>query len=237
MTQILSAPGVTTNQARSQAGDFYAVNCEAIAKVQPEILPLLDPPPDNIEFLYGRDGSITAMLPGAKWWGNCSLPRRSAECMFKSLEIRGVLGCFLSPVHAAQIRAALDRLEPHQAVLALIPDQQALQTIMHCGDFAKDIASHRLWLAAGDDWRSILTHLFINNPGLPTPADFIRAISPDSSAADALIGPAQKVFADATTRRAAEIQCVTKRPMHRQSLTDFCVIAPSHFRLWNHVRR
>ena len=137
------------------------------------------------------------------------------------------------PVHAAQIRTALDRLEGQQAVLALIPDDLTLQIILHCEDFSADLRGHRLWFAAGENWETALTELFIKNPGLPTPADFIRAISPDQTGADGLIAPAQKIFADETTRRAVEVQSLaTARPARTNSST-VCVIAPTHFRLWN----
>jgi hypothetical protein len=154
--------------------------------------------------------------------------------MFKTLEIRGVLGCFLFPVHAGQIRAALERLEAHQAVLALVPDRQTLRVILHCEDFSRDIGSHRLWFAGGEDWQEGLSRLFVGNPGLPTPADFIRAISADQSAADGLIAPAQKIFADETSRRSVVVQSIATGCCSRANARPtLCVVAPSHFRLWN----
>jgi hypothetical protein len=235
MTQTLTNRPATRDAAARLAGSNYAANRAALAVVQPELVTESDSGPEAAEWVLARDGSLTAMAAGGQWWGNCSLPVRAAEYMFKALEIRGVVGCFLFPVHAGQLRAALNRLEPHQAVLVLVPDRLALRVMLHCDDFSAEIRKHRLWFAAGEDWQKGLAELFVGQPGLPTPGDFIRAISDDSSAADALIAPAQKIFADVTTRRALEIEAIassaTSTPKGARAAV--CVIAPSHFRLWN----
>src|SRR5207237_7717084 len=52
---------------------------------------------------------------------------------------------------------------------------------------------------------------------------------------DALIAPAQQIFADENARRGGAIQLIRDRwkPAKRTSVRRLCVIAPSHFRLWD----
>src|SRR5437868_4179329 len=73
---------------------------------------------------------------------------------------------FLAPAHAAQIAVALGRLKPHQAVIALLPELAELSIALCCQNFSKDIAAHRLWFVAGENWREQLSQLLCNNPGL-----------------------------------------------------------------------
>lgn len=238
MTQTLTPPLRTRNAAETLAELNYAANRAAFARTQPDVVDqLAAAATPEVQWLFARDGALTAMLPGERWWGGCSLPRRSGQFMFKNLDVAGAVACFLSPAHAAHLRIVLDALEPHQAVIALVPDEDALRIILNCQDFSDDIDRHRLWFAAGAAWQAELAELFVANPGLPTPTQFIRAISPDSAEADALIGPAQKIFADESNRRAGQIQSVTSgwRPARKpfDRALRLCLIAPSHFRLWN----
>ncbi|HEY8751196.1 MAG TPA: hypothetical protein VIM11_24645 [Tepidisphaeraceae bacterium] len=236
MTQTLPLCLRTPNAAHALAASNYAANRAALAALQPALAPLLLTPSADIDWIFARDGSLTAILPSQQWWGGCSLPRRAGQYMFKSLDIRGVVGCFLFPVHAAQVRISLDQLEAQQAIIAIIPDLQTLQIILHCEDFAVDFSANRLWFAAGENWESELAQIFVQNPGLPTPAEFIRAISPDNTQPDQLIEPAQKAFAHETTRRTALIQSLLTPPGRgpaKSNTPTLCVVAPSHFRLWN----
>jgi hypothetical protein len=239
MTQTLPLPLRAQNAAHALAVSNYAANRAALATLEPAALSALtDSPPEN-EWIFARDGSLTVMLPDQQWWGGCSLPRRAGQFMFKTLEIRGVVGCFLAPIHAAHIRIALDKLEAHQAILAIVPDPHVLQVLLHCENFAADFCAHRLWFAAGENWESDLAQILTQNPGLPTPGEFIRAISADNTLPDQLISPAQKAFALETTRRSAEVQSILtashQPPVQRTPTRSrtFFVVAPSHFRLWN----
>src|SRR5205807_9778189 len=119
---------------------------------------------------------------------------------------------FLSPLHAAQLRVALDRLERSQAIVAIIPDATTLWVVLHCEDFSQDIAAHRLWFAAGENWEAELERLFVDQPGLCTPSQFIRPILADPEAADRLIAPAQKIFSTEGSRRAEQIRQLASRP-------------------------
>lgn len=224
----------TTNAAERRAEANYRANLGAIRSLQPRLIRHLDDRSCDVEWLFGRDGSLTAMESGDRWSGGCSLPLSAAKFMLKTMSIHDPVACFLHPIHAAQVRVALDMLEPSQAVVALVPEPRTLRVMLHCDDFSTEIGSHRLWFITGPGWETDLAQLFADHRGLPTPAQFIRPILAESEPADALIGPAQEVFAQIGAERAKQIQdlIVEWKPDHSRT-KNLCVIAPSRFRLWN----
>ncbi|HSZ57977.1 MAG TPA: hypothetical protein VK797_20095 [Tepidisphaeraceae bacterium] len=231
---IESIPTRTRNAAEIEAEANYRGNLEELAGTQPALGARISDVGADVQWIFARDGSLTAMQAGERWWGDCSLPRRAGQFMFRTMEIHGVVACFLNPIHAAHLGVTLAMLEPQQAIIAIVSDPLSLWIMLHCGDFATETRSHRLWLVTGQDWESDLSRLFVENPGLPTPSQFIRAISTDNGPADALIEPAQRVFADEQNRRAALIRSAFENRMPRANQRrKLCLLAPSRFRLWN----
>src|SRR3954471_5526676 len=74
----------------------------------------------EVEWLFARDGTLSAIEDG-KWWGGCSVPGRAAEELLRTLDITNAVACFLNPSHPAQLALALGRIRPEQAVIALLP--------------------------------------------------------------------------------------------------------------------
>jgi len=105
--------------------------------------------------------------------------------------------------------------------------------MLRCENFSADVSAHRLLFAWGSGWKDEMTRLIDENPGLPTPEQFIRGAAVDHSDTDALIPIAQEVFAAQTTRRSERINVLREswsgqnRPVPR-----ICLVAPSHFHLW-----
>jgi hypothetical protein len=231
MTETI--PSHTSNAAETEAEANYRANLEELAKIQPELAGSLDGAGVDVQWIFGRDSSLTAMQPGERWWGDCSLPRRAGQFMFGTMEIHGVVACFLNPIHVAHVAVALERLEPQQAIVAIVPDPQTLWIMLHCRDFATEFRLHRLWWVAGGSWESDLAALFVQNSGLPTPSQFIRAISTENGPADALIEAAQRIFAEEGNRRSHAIRAAMAGWCRRKERQKLCVIAPSRFRLWN----
>jgi hypothetical protein len=229
----LTSPQVTENAAEQRAAANFRANRAALDQSQPGVISLAHAPLDSLEWIFARDGSLTCLLPGERWWGDCSLPRRAGQFMFKKMLTPGVVACFLRPAHAAHLRVTLDMLEPQQAIVALVPEPQTAWVLLHCEDFASDIAAGRLWFAVGAHWESQLAELFVANPGLPTPSQFIRPIAIDNEGADVMIGPAQKVFAEESDRRTAQIRSRVAAWKPADRVRKLCVVAPSRFRLWN----
>lgn len=231
---IASPTPCAPDLAAKRAAANCATNIAALAALQPALASApLDLPP-GLTWLFGRDGSLTAMLDGTRWWAGCSVPLAAARFMLKSMEVVGTTGCFLNPLHAGQLRVALDMLNSRQAIVAIIPEDQTLAVLLHAEDFSQDIAAGRLWFASGPQWEAGLQAVLQDNPGLPTPAEFIRPITADSEPTNVLIDPAQRVFSQVGASRGEESKSLRDqwRPNARPDLR-LCLLAPSEFRLWD----
>ncbi len=185
-----------------------------------------------MSWLFARDGALTARDAAGAWWADCSVPAAAAKLMLKSFGGSGTVACFLRPPSAAALRVALDRLRPNQAIVAIVPDVQAACVMLHCESFAADVRGDRLWLTIGDDWETALASLLRDHEGLPTPTQFVRLSDGTEELAEAMIAPAQRVLTEITHLRAATIGQLLERTTE-VSPKDACVIAPSHFRLWD----
>lgn len=209
-------------------------NLAALSTAQPGLAARPLPLPDDLTWLFARDGSLTAMMNGARWWAGCSVPRRAAEFMFKGMEVGGVVACFLAPQYAPQLRVALDKLDRRQAVIAVVPEPGTLSVLLHCEDFSRDIAGERLWFVSGESWEADLRTLFEQQPGLPTPSQFLRPIAADNESTDRLIAPAQAVFNEVGAARATELHAVSSAERaSRSGAPRLCIVQPSRFRLWD----
>jgi hypothetical protein len=227
-----------STHAQTLAGRNFESNLEALDRTQPQLRPWVTDQILQVEWVAARDGSLSALDHAGQWWGGCSLPLRAARAMLARLELRGAVACFLSPTHAGQLRAAMDRLRREQAVVAIVPDMRDLAFILHCDDFTHDLRDHRLWFAAGPGWDVGLRQVFDDQPGLATPTQFIRMQDADASVVDEMISMAQGVFSEISTVRAAAIQTMKQNASAQRtgaapSRTRLCVVAPSRFRLWN----
>jgi len=216
--------------AERRAAANWAANLRALKITQPALLETSQELPQNLSWIFGRDGYLTARQDD-RWWNGCSLPLRAARLMFAKMEVTGGVACFLNPQHAAQIRVALDRLEASKAIIVLLPDHFWLRVALGCDDFSPEIASHRLWFVTGANWEAQLRQLLESNPGLATPMQFIRPIVADSSVQDGLVAPAQAIFNAENVRRTQQISVLREHKSARK-FNRIGIIAPSHFRLW-----
>ncbi len=223
--------------AQTQAQQNASANLSAISQLQPDLTPWIQEQHLPVEWVFGRDRSLTALDESGQWFSGCSLPTRAAEAMFARLEARGAVVCMLLPSHAAHLRVALRRLRSEQAIIAVIPDMRHLAMILHCDDFTDEIQSHRLWFAAGPAWEIGLRRLFDDQPGLATPLQFIRSPDVDRDSSDEMITAAQKIFADVTASRSEQIQSLRLDATRQapQATRRLCVVAGSRFRLWNDI--
>lgn len=223
-----------TDAAEERAAANFAANLAALEVRQPALAASPLECTAGVTWLLARDGCLTAMLDGSRWWAGCSVPLAAARFMLKSMEVVGTTGCFLNPLHAAQLRVALDRLHPRQAIVAIVPEDQTLAVLLHADDFSEDITAGRLWFAGGKRWESELQAVFRDNPTLATPAEFIRPITADFEATNSLIEPAQRIFGQASESRGAESKLLREqwKPGVRERLR-LCLLAPSEFHLWD----
>ena len=212
----------------------FANNVAALSQTQPRLAADVRCDVPETRPVYARDGSLTAFGPDGQWWHGCSVPLRAAETMLAKLDLKGRVACLLGPTLAAHVRVPLLRSRQDQALIAVCPDPHDLRVLLRCDDFLEDILSHRLWFAWGDDWVDELNRLFGERPGLATPAQFIRLPTTPSEQVDAMVSAAQAVFAETNATRT---QAIARRRdgWRRRSGAPrrLCVIAPSHFRLWD----
>ena len=217
------------------AAENLAENLRALRHTQPELIESLndsDAEPE-VEWVFGRDGALTARDACVRWLAGCSLPRRAAREMLRKLSVHGSVACFLTPPHAAQISVALEQMRPEQAVVALVPTADALEAMLRCENFADAIGAHRLWFVAGESWPAQLAKLYEEQRGLAPPAQFIRVpVSPDELI-EPLVNEAQQVISQITIRRSERMQLLRARSWRKPAVTRLCVVAPTRFRLWN----
>ena len=213
--------------ASGHARDNFAANFAALQRIQPR---LHAEQPADVDWIFGRDRSLTCRDSTGRWATGCSLPRRAAAQMMQKLEISGSTACFLAPTHAAQIRVALDRLWPEQAIVAIVPDADQLGFLLSCEAFTDAIEANRLWFAIGEQWPAELRKIFIDNPGLCTPSQFIRLPIAEDETVEPLILAAQKTFLDINTDRATQIQTLRQNFSRGDRI---CIVASSRFRLWD----
>jgi hypothetical protein len=168
-----------------------------------------------------------------RWIASCSVPCRAAQELLKTLDARGNVVCFLAPNHGAQVQVALERLRPEQSLIVALPQIDTLWLMLACCDLAAAIRAKRLWWVCGSDWPDQLARLLVDQPGLPTPQQFIRTAILGEEASRALIEQAQRVFAAENQRRAlASQECVGRWERRTTATGRVCVVAGSRFRLW-----
>jgi hypothetical protein len=217
--------------AASAADRNYASNLAATEAIQPAVAAEVGSRRPEFRPVLARDGSLTAFDAAGKWWRGCSVPLRAAEAMLASLDVKGRVACLLLPTLAAHVRVALNRSRPDQAIVALCEDADDLAVMLRCDDFSADIRAGRLWLATGAVG---LRQLFDQQPGLATPAQFIRLPTTAAEDVDAAVAAAQGAFAEVNALRSRAV--VRRRDAwHRREARPprLCVVAPSHFRLWD----
>jgi len=222
------------SSAEIQSASNWRRNLLALRQTQEELAQSLVNAKLDVQWVFARDGALTAFENG-KWWGGCSVPAKAAEELLRTLQITTSLACFLAPAHPAQLAFALRRLKAEQAIIALLPRFEDLILSLHCHDFSDDIIAHRLWFVGGDTWPAQLSELLRHNPGLPIPQQFVRTplLSDDASAP--LIAVAQRIFADELSHRSQRLSKLRETRLQSTSndRPHITLAAPMGFRLWD----
>jgi hypothetical protein len=251
---LLDIPIPTTSAQRLADANFTA-NRAALSITQPDLARVLLPPRDPVEWVFGRDGALTALDESGNWFGACSLPKAAAVAMLEKMDVNAACTCFLAPPHAAHLRTALDKFTPEQAIIAAIPDESDLRCLLACEDFSRDIAAHRLWFAAGPDYADMIESLLTQQIGLAVPAQFLRMHSTDEQLIQKMIEEATAALSRITLARSqaiAHLDDPTHPPTpalryseepHPAPVTPsqpntppkprLCVMTPMRFDLWN----
>ena len=210
-------------------------NLAALADTQPRLAEAVEAAPSDVDFVYGRDGYLTAFDGQGHWWSGCSLPKRANAAMLRSLKVNGPISCLLAPPHAASLRVALDMTGAGHAIVSLVADIDAISMMLACDDFSAEIRQHRAWFAWGTRWAEELDRLLDERVGLPTPTQFIRLPVTEQEAIEPMIAGAQSVFAAALARRSALAREMREawRPGGMRRTPALCVLTTRQFVLWN----
>lgn len=222
----------TSSLAAQSAERNLARNLEALRACGVEFdLPTLV----EHEFVFARDGSITSLDSAGRFHRGCSLPLRAAQAQLRTTRVSGQTACILDPMHAAAVSALLGVLHLQQAVIAVVPSSEDAALLLRCADFAAEIAANRFHLVFGEDWSSQLDRLFDQLPGLAIPTHFVRTSDADVAVTDHLIGKAQSIFSDVTTRRNHRLTELRNASSGLSATVDsaICVLGGQRFRLWN----
>jgi len=219
--------------ARARAAENFADNLRVLRQTQPHLVDAVPEIEPDVEWLYGRDGSLTARDAHGRWLAGCSLPRRAAREMLRKLDVHGSVACFLAPPHAALLSVALELMRPEQAVVALVREIDELRAMLGCENFAAAIAAHRLWFVAGESWAAHLAKLYALRVGLAPPAQFIRVPASSDELIETLVNEAQQVISQISLHRSERVQSLRAQPWRRAGRAGLCVVAPTRFRLWN----
>jgi hypothetical protein len=223
----------TPTAAESRAAANFSANLAALDRTQPDLPDLLRDSPIDLTWIFARDGSLTAMDPAGQWWAGCSLPLLASRAVLKSLESNNQTSCFLAPVHAGLLLAARQRMADDPALFAIVPDFLTLRVILSCHDFSGDILSHHLWFLAGESWPQNLRQLLENQPGLPTPARFIKTKLTADELVEPMISEAQRIFGSVVSQRSASLESIRSTWPSIQKRAGCLLIAGSRFRLWD----
>lgn len=226
--------GAVATRGEERARGNWAANLGALAVKQAGVAEMVRCASGRETFIFGRDGTLTAMDDAGRWVSGCSLPGRVAREVLRKLSVAGTTACFVWPGHAAQVAAALSMLQRQQAVVAIVPEVRVLQVMLHCHDFSEEIGRHRVWFASGENWGGEVEKIFRENAGLPTPQQFIRTPLVREEEAAGMMAVAERIFVRISQERAGQINQL--RGIARDGrLERVCVICPSRFRLWENA--
>ena len=152
MTTGISRAPPRLNAAVLAATDHYRCNLAELRN-RPRLGDAQCWPVFELEYVYSRDGSLSALDEAGRWWSGCSLPMRAQAAMLANLKVTGRVVCLLAPPHAATVRVALDKIGPRRAIIVLVPDSRELRVLLACDDFSAEIRERRLWFASGPNGR------------------------------------------------------------------------------------
>jgi hypothetical protein len=210
-----------------------ARNLGALAASQPLVADQLAEAALGKQWVFARDGSLTAMEADGRWWADCSVPLLVGRALLKTLQAGHTGSCLLAPGNAGLVVAARERIGRCTPLFVAQPDLEIGRMILACHDFSDEIRRHRLWLVCGPQWAEQLRDIFGRHPGLATPVQFIRTkLSPET-----LIGPmvadAQAVFSDVISGRSQQIERMRSDPRGEKDVRNILLIGGCEFRLWD----
>ena len=219
--------------ATTQAAANFERNKAALERSWPRAALCLPDHLPELEWLYARDGTLSARHVDRQWFGDCSVPALAAERMFATFRLDQPTAVLLAPTHGQQIRCVLDRLASDQALIVVIPGEYTAGVAMACVDFTAAITAGRLWIAAGPDWSAELQQILDRNDGIAPASMMIRVPGLNSDVVDAVFKPCETMLAKhAQAHRQRLDLLLAKQRVPHVPARRVCVVGGA-FRLWN----
>jgi hypothetical protein len=227
------APEVCSETAASQlARKNWQSNLQALSITQPWLSATLGHMPDEVEWVFARDGSLTALEKG-RWWTGCSVPLLAGRTLLKTLAEEPVSSCQLAPVHAGLVRAARELMGKCPALFLAQPDLRSAQMILACHDFSDQISTRRWWIATGQDWLEQFRRMFQENPGLSTPMRFIRTKLTVEDITLPMIKAIQDMFGVVLSARSQQIDQLKALQSVATRSKTILLVGGTEYRLWD----
>ena len=218
--------------AARQARHNYTASLAALHDSQPDVAGELPATPPNIEWLYARDGTLSARISPGAWLGQCSLPLRAAAELLADLSAPGRVSLLLYPTHAAQVGTILERLTAQQAVISIHETLFDAACALACQDFSPAIRAGRLYITAGPQWPTQLAQLLASHPGLPAPQQYLRTALLPAEAGQRLMEAAGRVL-DAHAQHSTVLIEQLRQSLRPQPDGPMLLLAGSAFRPWD----
>lgn len=202
--------------------------CPAAAMALPDHLP-------EMEWLYARDGALTARHVDRQWFGDCSVPRRAAERLLAKFEINGTSAVMLAPSHAQQVRATLARATDRQAIVAVIPGEYDAGIIFACENFAAAIRSGRLLVVVGPDWNRQLDELLADRDGVAPATTMVRVPGINEAIVERMIKPCDTILSRHAQLHKQHLTLIHGKPRNEKKIERVAVVTGG-WRLWRDER-
>ncbi len=219
-------------RAERMAKNIWESNARALHKKQPCVASLLAEVEIDVEWVFARDGSLSA-LEGGRWWAGCSVPLLSGRSLLSTLADEPVGSCQLAPAHAGLVRAAREKMGNCPVLFVAQPDARTARMILSTHDFSEEIDRGRFWIFSGDAWLAQIKQMFLDNPGLATPLRFIRTRLTLEETSLPMITEIQNVFSQVLSVRGDEVGRLKALPRMKVDPRNILLVGGSEFRLWD----
>ncbi len=209
----------------------WEANLKALAQTQPWLSEILGQLPSDVEWVFARDGSLTALEHG-RWWAGCSVPLLAGRALLKTLSDEPVGSCQLAPAHAGVVRAARESMGKCPVLFVTQADLRTAQMILACHDFSQEISTRRFWIVTGQTWLEQLQLVFVENTGLSTPIRFIRTKLTADDITLPMIKAIQDMFGLVLSARLRQIEQLKTQLANPTESKTFLLVGGTEYRLW-----
>jgi hypothetical protein len=224
---------IESTRALEEAVRNFEINKSALEAVWPRSVFCVPETLAELEWLYARDGSLSARHVDGQWLSQVSIPERAARKMLGKAIVNGSSAVMIAPTHAQQIRAMLDRMSKQQVLIVVIPGEYIAGTILACADFSADIRAQRLWLACGPDWPEEIHAILDTHEGIAPPSMMIRVPGLNAETVERVLKHCETMLARHSTTHRTQLGLLQAKPRFPQRPPKKVCVVTGAFKLWD----